>query len=477
MKKLSYYNFFVPYPEENIYLVYNSASNALIEVDWDKGKFISKLNSMELHFLDEETHRLMTSNGMIVDADLNEFGEVGKKADHARGLHEQSDTFFMVIAPTNTCNMNCPYCYQGDKNPARTGNKHLNGENVEALKSLIRRIVETPHASPIKTISIEWFGGEPLIKPQLVEEISSYAIAIAEANGIAFKGSIITNGTLLTPAIWDMLDRNRIHRVQITIDGNQATHDKMRVYLNGKGTYEKIMENLLNLPKERFNVVLRMNGDKEVFEGLPEMLADLEARGIWPQRGSQIAMDWSPKFYDFTGYNQEKGRYYTSYEFQKSKEDFTRLMVDFYNDWAANRGKSPRRVKVMYPKLADFYCTTVESPNSISVDDAGFIHKCYNTINIKSKRIQHVKDFDPTAPGMDHYKNFSKTTFPECATCKVLPICNENCNMRFVDKAESKVCTAWKYFLEDRMKEIYVQTFKPQRETALLAPQEEPALP
>lgn len=460
MEKLSYYNFFIPVEEEKVYLLYNSASNALIEMDWEKGKFISKLNSMELHFIDEATLGIMRNNRMIVSEKTNEFEVLGERAEGSRKKHEDSETFFIVIAPTNTCNMDCPYCYQGDKNPLRTGNKNLNSENVEALKNVIRQVIERPHAKKVKTVHIEWFGGEPLLKPKLVDEISKYAIELGSKYGVGFKGSIITNGTLLTPEIWDMLDRNKIHQVQITIDGNQTSHDKMRVYINGKGTYDKIISNLKLMPKSNFKVTLRLNGDKEVAVTVPDLLADLDRKEIWPQRADQIGLEWAPKFYDVTGYTQELARYYTSYEFQKSKEDFARLLVDYYNEWAYTNNLKKRRLVVAYPKLADFYCTTVESPNSISIDDAGYIHKCYNTINNKAKRIQHLSEFDPDAKGMDHYKNFSKVTFPECETCKVLPICNENCNMRFVDRSESKVCTAWKYFMDDRMREIYLQQHK-----------------
>lgn len=87
------------------------------------------------------------------------------------------------------------------------------------------------------------------------------------------------------------------------------------------------------------------------------------------------------------------------------------------------------------------------------------IHKCYNTVNSKDKRIEHVKDFDGTNPALDYYKKFDKTEQADCRTCKVLPICEESCNMRFISNAESKICSAWKYFMEERMKAIYEQNF------------------
>ncbi|HMQ46886.1 MAG TPA: radical SAM protein [Saprospiraceae bacterium] len=462
--KLSYYNFYIPHPQRGIYLVYNSISNSMIQLDWATGFMLSKLNSMEIHYLDIEVIEVLRKNGMVISKHVDEFDVIAQRAASSRDEMDNMETLFMVIAPTNTCNMNCPYCYQGDKNPAHSDTKYLTPDNMEALKKTVRNIVEQPHAKPIKKISVEWFGGEPLVRKKVVEAFSDFLIDISEKHNLEFVASIITNGTLLDKETWEMLDRCKIHDVQITIDGNEEMHNKMRFYINGKGTYEKIMQNLMFMPPDKFKVVIRINGDRAVFDNLPEMFEDLEARGLWPQRNREISFHWAPKFYNYLGFNQDKDIYYTSYEYQKSREDFALLRLKKYNEWALKNNLRPKRLKVGYPDFAEFYCNTVESPNSISIDDGGYIHKCYNTINNKEKRIQHVGEFDPSAEGMGYYKSFDKTKAADCRTCKVLPICEENCNMRFLDNAESKICSAWKYFMDERMIALFEQNFSDQDE-------------
>lgn len=457
--KLSYYNTFIPHPERHIYLAYNALSNAMLQLDWDSGLMLSKLNSMEIHYLDPDLIESLVQNGMIISKDVDEFDVVGKRANTSRKTMENSDTMFMVISPTNTCNMNCPYCYQGDKTPDSSDTKYLGKENLEAMKQLVSRSVLQPKAQPIRNIRIEWFGGEPLIRKNTIEEFSDFVIALADEHEIQYQASIITNGTLLDERTYKMLERSRVKKIQITLDGDKSMHDSMRFYISGKGTYEKILNNLNLMPRHKFQLVLRINGDKAVFSHLDQMFDDLEARGIWPQRFDEIAFDWSPKFYNFDGYNQNKDVYYTSYQYQQSKEDFARLKLDRFNDWARRNGLRARKLKVAYPKFATFYCGTVESPNAMGVDDGGYIHKCYNTINNKSKRTQHVSDFDPYGPGTDTYKHFDKTKAADCRTCKALPICEESCNMRFVLNSESKICSPWKFFMEERMRAIYEQNF------------------
>ncbi|WP_161596732.1 radical SAM/SPASM domain-containing protein [Chitinophaga vietnamensis] len=464
--KLSYYNFFIPHPTRNIYLVYNSLSNSMIELDWEVGLRCSKLNSMEIHYLDEDVIEMLMSHQMIIPREVNEFELVRGRAAGNRKVFDSSDTLFMVISPTNTCNMNCPYCYQGDKTGDDHDVKYLGKENMEALKLFMKERIIHPHAAPVKHIRIEWFGGEPMMRKNTIEEFSTYVIALAEEHGIDYSASIITNGTLLDEKAFALLEKCKVSNLQITVDGSKRMHDSVRYYLNGKGTYDKILANLVAMPAGKFKITIRINGDKAVFDNLTEMFEDLEASGVWPQRANEVDFSWAPKFYNFLGYNQDKDVYYTSYEYQRSKEEFTRFKMERYNKWAEKNKLPPRKLNFAYPSFAEFYCGTVESPNSISVDDGGYIHKCYNTINDKTKRIQHIGEFDPLKEELDMYRKFDKTKQPDCQTCKVLPICEENCNMRFISNAESKICSAWKYFMEERMAAIYEYNFAGEQEHA-----------
>jgi len=352
--KLSYYNHSIPHPLKQVYIIYNSLSNSMIELDWETGLMFSKLNSMEIHYLDTDVIDILLNNGMIISKNIDEFDIVAERASANRIACERSDTFFMVISPTNSCNMNCPYCYQGDKT-ASTDTKYLGKENMEALKKLVANAVYEPHATPITKIKIEWFGGEPLMRKKTIQEFSEFIISLADKNNITYNASIITNGTLLDEKTFEMFHKCRIDDVQITIDGSKDMHDSLRYYLNGKGTYDKIMDNLKLMPPNKFKVTIRINGDKAVFAKLNNMFDDFEMRGLWPQRSNEINFDWSPKFYNFLGYNQDKDVYYTSYQYQKSKEDFSLLKVKKFNDWAEKHGLRHKKLKIAYPSFAEFY--------------------------------------------------------------------------------------------------------------------------
>ncbi|MDF2476420.1 MAG: hypothetical protein K0S24_1903 [Sphingobacterium sp.] len=464
--KLSYYNHFIPHKDRGVYLIYNSFSNAMMEIDYEVGHVISKLNSMEIHHLDLDIVELMRENGMIISKDIDEFVEIKKRASNSRKVFTDSSTLFLCISPTNSCNMQCPYCFQGDKSAKNRDTKYLDENNINSLKKLVLNTVENPHGSKIDRIQIEWFGGEPLLRKNVIREFSEFVIDICAKYNLEFSASIVTNASLLDAQTWELLDKCRIYRIQVTIDGQKDMHNQVRFYANGKGSYEHIMNNVLLMPEEKFYLTIRINGDKTVFESISLLFSDLENRGIWPMRDKQIGFHWAPKFYNFLGFNQEKDIYYTSFEYQKSKHDFEKLRLSYFNTWAEKENRKNKNLRYAYPSFSDFYCTTVESANSFSIDDGGFIHKCYNTVNSKDKRIEHLDDFNGTNPGLDHYKKLDKTEQADCRTCKVLPICDETCNMRFTSNAESKICTVWKYFMDERMIAIYEQNYQESQRAA-----------
>ncbi len=63
--------------------------------------------------------------------------------------------------------------------------------------------------------------------------------------------------------------------VKVTIDGNRESHDKKRPHISGKGTFDKITQNILSVaPQVRVN--LSANVDAENIDSLPLLMGFLE---------------------------------------------------------------------------------------------------------------------------------------------------------------------------------------------------------
>jgi uncharacterized protein len=88
-------------------------------------------------------------------------------------------------------------------------------------------------------VHITFFGGETLMNFPLLERVVEYANQQAEALGRSIDFSLTTNATLLTPAIIQFLSVNRIG-VTVSMDGPPELHDALRVFANGRGSYDII---------------------------------------------------------------------------------------------------------------------------------------------------------------------------------------------------------------------------------------------
>lgn len=75
------------------------------------------------------------------------------------------------------------------------------------------------------------------------------------------------------------LKRLSINSVQITIDGPKEVHDRRRILRNGKGTFDRIIENIRNI-HDILRVSIRINVDKENADRVFELIDFIEKTGL-----------------------------------------------------------------------------------------------------------------------------------------------------------------------------------------------------
>jgi uncharacterized protein len=143
----------------------------------------------------------------------------------------------LVLNLTNQCNLSCQYCYEfgADKLATPEGKpKFMDRETAKASVDFL-----LARSGGRRTVHITFFGGETLMNFPLLKEVVGYANEQAAAQGQHMDFSLTTNATLLTPAIIQFLSENRIG-VTVSIDGPKEMHDQLRVFANGRGSYDII---------------------------------------------------------------------------------------------------------------------------------------------------------------------------------------------------------------------------------------------
>ncbi len=128
---------------------------------------------------------------------------------------------FFDIHLVDYCQLNCKHCYL---------TKRSNTMPLSMFKRICEDFLSIQH--PIKDIDIVLSGGEPLLHPEfpkIVEHLRSIMQPVR----------LSSNG-LLIPKYISLFERQDGDGIQISVDGDQHTHD----FIRGEGTYDRAINAL-----------------------------------------------------------------------------------------------------------------------------------------------------------------------------------------------------------------------------------------
>ena len=375
---------------------------------------------------------LFRERGLIVDFDEQEaLAEMGRKN------RDERDFVTLTICTTMQCNFNCPYCFE------RHSGIDMSDEVQNHVVALAERMLA--HFKP-KRVHIIWFGGEPLLNPNVIWKLTDKLKLLALSCGATYSAGIYTNGTLLTQDILDRLKDSDVHYAVVAIDGVGEDHDNVRHFKDGTGSFDIITEKLrtLHIP---FPVSIR----HLLTEDNIDTMAPLEAyvKKLAAESGNYLR--YAP---DTCGWNH-------------ATDDRNAGVAHLLND----RGMdiAIKRDKYRFLAARGTYCGAC-SLADVSIDAKGKLYKCWPEMDNRDGRsFADAKDWDPifpveTAENPEQLTKYLDTTLPngdpECWECVWLPFCVGGCPYKRVNR--TKECLPYKnhpdrYLLAlyERMKEEY----------------------
>jgi uncharacterized protein len=147
----------------------------------------------------------------------------------------------LILQVTDACNLSCDYCYcRSNPNPPDSEKKMTPAMARRAIDFLLAR------SGNYKTLTLVFFGGEPLLNFDLISDAVDYAREKASQQNKKFNFAVTTNATLLSQPIIDFLAEKQIS-VTVSMDGAAKIHDRHRRFLNGNPSYEIIFPKIKNL--------------------------------------------------------------------------------------------------------------------------------------------------------------------------------------------------------------------------------------
>jgi uncharacterized protein len=419
-------------------LVYNPLTQALAV--YTKG-------AMDIY--EEATGGVIKSDHEFLDQVRNSGHFVRAEADEyrwAESLYQaernNDKVLMLVVAPTMGCNFACDYCFQGlDK-----ANKKMSQESRDAIVDLL----DGKHADA-ELVSLMWYGGEPLNDKKTVLEVSERMHKKCAETGKQFALQMVSNGYQLVPSLVDKLAAFGFGWVQITIDGPPEIHDTRRILLSGKGSYDRIVENIdYILNNTEIGVCVRVNLDVRNLEHGFDLIDDLAARGFG---GKRLSLDFAPVHSSTQDWVDDEGvvadkLYYAAREIELFKYAKVNGMYNFF--------APPRFMSI---------CVGVKS-HAYLIGPNGDFHNCFETVHDDKFAIGHVSDLD-TALATEkaaRWQIWSPFVNPTCRQCKLLTSCGGACAHRFLHADETNgaatklPCPSMKFNMAERLFELAKQT-------------------
>ncbi len=219
------------------------------------------LNKYFVHKFENNTFLITTPSGAWIvlnneEYDLFRFGKLHKKPNLFKLLSEKgviltkensqkiiqdyrdryhylsNGVSLNIITPTLKCNQQCIYCHSQAKP------NNLKGYTMD--EKTAKSTVDFIFQSPAETIQIEFQGGECLLNYPIMKYIIEYSTKLANSKKKKLGYSVVTNLTLMDDEKLDYFTQHQNLGIATSFDGPKCVHDKNRIYLNGKGTYDDV---------------------------------------------------------------------------------------------------------------------------------------------------------------------------------------------------------------------------------------------
>lgn len=247
---------------------------------------------------------------------------------------------------------------------------------------------------------------------------------------ITYKAGMSTNGYLLTPQLFERLNKLKCNFYQISIDGMSETHDKLRPLVSGESTWQRIIDNLSYMVSsdKEFTVQLRTNFNVEVAESLVE-------------------------FYNYVGEKLNDKRIKIYYETIKNHgnentpdticgiEELV-LDVDIAQLIRENNLTCNNCTTRLMPCSRVCYAS---KPNFFIIDENAKILKCSFTLEKSNNVIGTLNENGTYIRNNYNYYNWvyhDYLTLEKCKLCKALPLCfGKRCPKAFIQFGEMQCNT------------------------------------
>jgi radical SAM protein with 4Fe4S-binding SPASM domain len=397
----------------NEILLFSTLTTSVIVLNKETFSGIFEQNNFSLY--NDEVNELLNASLLIPDSfDENKY-LADTRTNAMKQLNEKKPSYYL-ITPTMNCNARCYYCFENGA--------HHEDMTLETAKDVVNFIIQN---KPEETVTIQWFGGEPLLSVDIISFISDQL----KLNNIPFNSKITTNGYLLDEKTSSIAKKEwRTEVIQITVDNVGEKYNKIKNYKEPEvDPFYLVVKNIHYAAKTDIHIRLRVNINPVDVEQAKGTISYLKKEfGQYKNIFVYFApidssSDCIPSIAD-------------SFEDMQKHPIIT--LLDFEENYSSLGFSPPTSIlddeavrvftkNYLYP--APMSCGGVCS-NSLTIDSLGDFYVCHRLLGQGSAFSSgNVRSGFMENQISDYYRS-TKPCYLECDTCNLLPVCQGGCKFK-----------------------------------------------
>lgn len=327
---------------------------------------------------------------------------------------------------TEKCNLACGYCFV-----RQNIQKQKKDMSLDILYKALDLMIEKNKGLDTE---IHFFGGEPLLKWDLIKKAVEYMNHAVDDKLISkVHYAITTNATLITPMISRFFKENDFE-VSVSIDGKKSINDLYRKDPQGKGTYEAVKKAFKILYEDNNRIGLLLTPYNHNVNRIVEIIKYFSAH--WGQTGISInSPQPGPKGWNFSG-KEFAEQVYNAIIFCRKKHILFESLADRVFD-ALNTG---------IPQILS--CNTYSNTTGILITPEGLVSPCIVDWSMKDV-LQPIDSFAENHR-FKKWKYHQLDLEKKCLLCPAVNVCGGYCSLEsfYAEKSRPTVSQRCLFFRE-----------------------------
>jgi uncharacterized protein len=219
---------------KNYNYIYDVGSGSLHECDDKTADYLRKQEGedVDISYLTDEDIQ-----GIKADIESLEKSGLLYKEEVKTYPVKSHEVKALCIHICHDCNLRCRYCF-ADEGAYHSKREFMSEETAkQAIDFLIK------NSGNRKVLEVDFFGGEPLMCLDTIKNVVYYAKEQAAKVGKRFLFTTTTNALLLNDDAIDFFNAE-MENVVLSLDGRKEVHDAIRKTINGKGSFDVVIEHI-----------------------------------------------------------------------------------------------------------------------------------------------------------------------------------------------------------------------------------------